>query len=380
MTAVNSSARSESNARVPVIKSISNITELGELLFHDKNLSLTRSQSCATCHDPAHAFIDPRNKGSNGAVSLGDDGHSLGRRNSPTLTYVALIPDFEQMPDGNYRGGQFLDGRARHLRQQVNLNGGPLLNPAEMMMPDFDSVISRIRENPAYESAYRRFFGDNILENPPSERFLFTRIGQAIAAFEESDTFATFDSRYDHYLRGKIELSDDQAQGLSLFKHHCSHCHSSSEVHDSNHETFTNYLYYNIGVPINIQLAADRGDHSPDPGLLDNPAVNDERHAGKFRTPGLRNVAVTAPYMHNGVFNTLQAAIKLHLHRGAKEQSPFPYNPETGLPWLETNYPSTLAITELMLAGTLSDKDIDMLIQFLESLTDERYEHLLQQR
>lgn len=358
-------------------ESISSLAELGELLFHDTNLSLTRSQSCATCHDPARAFIDPRDNSVNGAVSLGDDGRSLGVRNSPTLTYAALIPDFQRLADGDYMGGQFLDGRARHLRQQVNLNGGPLLNPAEMMMPDRAAVIARIRENPAYEEAYRTFFGENIFASPRSDNFPFTRIGQAIASFEDTDTFATFDSRYDSYLRGELELSDKETRGLLLFRQHCSHCHSAAGIHDSRRETFTNYRYYNIGVPINHQLRAARGDNAPDPGLLGNPIVNEERHAGKFRTPGLRNVAVTAPYMHNGVVNTLQAAIQLHLHRAADSQSPFPRNPETGLPWQDTDYPATIASYELVQSSPLSAADINILIRFLETLTDERYEHLL---
>ncbi len=359
------------------VENISSLTELGERLFHDSNLSLTRNQSCASCHDPEHAFIDPRANGVNGAVSLGDDDLSLGQRNAPTLTYAALTPEFEQLPDGEYRGGQFLDGRARHLRQQVNLDGGPFLNPVEMMMPDRDAVIARIRENPAYETAYRTFFGENIFENPRSVNFPFTRIGQAIAAFEQTDGFSTFDSRYDRHLRGESELSREQARGLSLFEQHCSDCHSAAGVHDSSRETFSDYRYYNIGVPINRTLREARGDDQPDPGLLGNAAVDDERHAGKFRTPGLRNVAVTGPYMHNGVFSTLRAAIKLHLHRGAGRQSVFPLNPETGQPWETTDYPVTVARAALARTGDLSSNDIDALIRFMESLTDERYEHLL---
>lgn len=368
---------SEPQAETSAPDTIGSISELGERLFHDSNLSLTRNQSCATCHDPAHAFIDPRDNGVNGAVSLGDDERSLGERNSPTLTYAALTPDFEQLPNGDYRGGQFLDGRARHLRQQVNLNGGPLLNPVEMMMPDRDAVVARIRENPAYEVAYRTFFGDNIFDNPRSDNFPFTRIGQAIASFEEGDEFATFDSRYDRHLRGEYTLSQEQLGGLALLEQHCSHCHSATGIHDSSRETFSNYYYYNIGVPINRQLRAARGDESPDPGLLGNPAVEDARHAGKFRTPGLRNVAVTAPYMHNGVFSTLRAAIKLHLYRGAGESASFALNPESGAPWDATDYPATVASAELAQTQALSSSDVDRLINFLETLTDQRYEHLL---
>jgi len=355
---------------------IATLSELGELLFHDTSLSLTRNQSCASCHNPDHAFIDNRDNALGGAVSLGDDGRSFGNRNSPTLLYAALTPNFSQLESGEYFGGQFHDGRARHLRAQVNLDGGPFLNPAEMMMPDRDAVVSRIQENPAYVEAFKTFFGEAIFSNPRSDNFTFTRIGQAIAAFEELPSFMPFDSRYDRYRRGEETLSVQEAAGLSLFEARCSQCHSAEGIHPPQQDTFTNYRYYNIGVPINLALREALDDPSPDPGLLGNPEIDDPLQAGKFKTPTLRNVAVTAPYMHNGVLHSLRAAIKLHLYRGANNDGPHSNNPDTNMAWGQTDYPETVDREVLSTIGALGQADVDALIAFLRTLTDARYEAL----
>jgi signal transduction histidine kinase len=112
---------------VPTSGPYTTMEALGEALFHDTNLSLNRTQSCATCHSAGAAFSDGRTTGVGGAVSLGDDGKTLGSRNSPTILYSLYSPPFHAVESGVYRGGQFHDGRARSLPNQVNLNGGPFL-------------------------------------------------------------------------------------------------------------------------------------------------------------------------------------------------------------------------------------------------------------
>ena len=128
------------------------LVDFGRALFFDPNLSLNRTQSCATCHDPARAFVDSRDNGVGGAVSLGDDGRSLGDRNAPSLTYAALTPPLRRNADGVYEGGLFHDGRARDLADQA---GQPILNPLEMNMPDAAAVAARVSENPAYVATLR---------------------------------------------------------------------------------------------------------------------------------------------------------------------------------------------------------------------------------
>ena len=128
---------------------------LGESLFNDPNLSLTRSQSCATCHNPQHAFMDDRANGVSGAASLGDDGIALGDRNSPMLTYALFSPAFSN--DGAFIGGQFWDGRASDLVAQAK---GPFLNALEMQMPSESAVVDRILENSAYVTQMKEVYGE----------------------------------------------------------------------------------------------------------------------------------------------------------------------------------------------------------------------------
>ncbi|MGB1239401.1 MAG: cytochrome-c peroxidase, partial [Pseudomonadales bacterium] len=143
-------------------------------------------------------------------------------------------------------------------------------------------------------------------------------------------------------------------------------------------ETFTNYQYRNIGVPVNkqVRLANGKGLDYIDAGLLDNPAVSDSAERGKFKTPTLRNVALTAPYMHNGVFQDLKTVVLFYdkyNSRKAKRQ----INPETGEAWGAPEVAETVALKELEKGGALSDKRINALIAFMKTLTDKRYEHLV---
>ncbi|MEK9754473.1 MAG: cytochrome-c peroxidase [Rhodospirillaceae bacterium] len=134
---------------------------LGKPLFFDTNLSKNRTQACATCYNPDRAFTDPRETEAGLAVSLGDDGTSLGDRNTPTAGYASFSPAFHKSEKDGWVGGQFLDGREKDLEGQA---GGPPLNPIEMGMPDKPSVVGRIKENPAYVAAFRKLFGESVFD------------------------------------------------------------------------------------------------------------------------------------------------------------------------------------------------------------------------
>ena len=140
--------------------------ELGAALFSDTNLSLNRSQACATCHAPTSGFADPRDNGFGHpvarAVSLGDDGKSIGDRNAPTASYARFSPTFHRDAEGHYVGGQFWDGRADKLEDQA---AGPPLNPMEMGMPSTASIVERLQENPTYISAFKSLFGERIFDD-----------------------------------------------------------------------------------------------------------------------------------------------------------------------------------------------------------------------
>lgn len=286
------------------------VAELGSDLFVDTNLSNNRTQSCATCHAAGRAFTDPRHHSrGNGTVavlarttgvSVGDDGVSVGSRNAPTAMYAALTPEFGQDENG-YFGGQFWDGRASTLADQA---GGPPLNPVEMQMPDKASVIARIQENEAYVTAFQKFYGLGIFNDTDAA---YTAMTQAIASFEKTAAFQPFDSKWDFVIAEGDEtlFSSSEQNGYQLFTQHCISCHNSADSITNSKQTFTNYRYYNLAVEDNPEISGDDNDQ----GLYENPNVTETSEIGKFKTPTLRNVAVTAPYMHNGVYKDLQTAI-----------------------------------------------------------------------
>jgi len=347
---------------------------LGRALFFDTNLSEPRGQSCATCHDPARAFTDGRDNGVHGALSLGADGRSLADRNAPTLTYVALVPPF-QVRNGEPSGGLFSDGRVATLRTQAV---EPLLNPLEMGQPDKATLLARVAENPNYQTALRTLFSAATLTDPDRA---MTAIATAIASFETSSTFSSFDSRYDRYLRGEYAMTRAEAIGRELFFSeliNCGQCHLNEAGRTSPFETFTNHRYHNIGVPVNEQARrANRlGPGYQDPGLAGHPNVSDARQAGRFRVPTLRNVAVTAPYMHNGAFQSLETAVAFYAQYTLTNR-PSAINPETGLPWRAAETPLTVDVDILSDGQPIDPRRVDHIVAFLKTLTDERYEHLL---
>ena len=348
---------------------------LGEALFFDTDLSANRSQACASCHDPARAFTDPREtEGVGGAVSIGDDGHSLGTRNAPTAAYARFAPVFHRDGTGHWTGGQFLDGRAADLAEQA---GGPPLNPAEMGMADKAAVVARLREKPDYLLSFEALYGPGVLADPEAGYAAMTR---AIAAFEGTAEFAPFDSKYDRWLRGEYKMTPQEELGRVLFfSNQFTNCNLCHQLHRDDptaaEETFTTYQYHNIGVPANPALA----ENPPDAGLRANPAAADDpAQAGRFKVPSLRNVAVTGPYMHNGVFKDLRTVI-LFYNKYNSKAARRQIDPETGQPWAAPEVAENLSLEELETGPALDDKRIDALVAFLATLTDARYEPLLAQ-
>ncbi len=353
-----------------------NKAELGRELFFDVNLSKNRTQSCSTCHDPDYGFIDIRPNGAEDAVSMGDDGESLGDRNAPTASYASITPPFSQTKDGKYRGGQFHDGRASSLADQAE---GPPLNPIEMGMESKQGVVKRLLENEAYVEAFKANYGEDIFNNIDNA---YAAMAESIAAFEQTDFFAPFDSKYDRYIRGEYKMTKEEQLGMTLFFSNqftnCNQCHQLKKFAESEGETFTNYEYHNIGVPVNELARSVNGvaeDHV-DGGLLDNPAVTDNAQRGKFKTSTLRNIAVTGPYMHNGVFKNLETVVRFYNKFNSKSQAAH-INPETGKLWGEPEVGETISLKELQIGNALDDRRIKALVVFMETLTDQRYEHLL---
>lgn len=352
------------------------LVDLGTALFFDVTLSRDKTQSCASCHDPAQAFMDWRGSPVGRAASVGNDMKSLGDRNAPTLAYAALTPVFHRNEDGDYVGGMFWDGREPDLEGQA---GGPFLNPIEMQMESKAAVVERLQEHTLFPAAFRELWGDDIFEDVD---VAYRRMTEAIAALERTEFFSPFDSRYDRYLRGEYEPTEEEELGMTLFFSpqftNCNQCHQLKPFAESEGELFTNYKYFNVATPVNVALRKANGlgpDHH-DYGLLENPQVDDPAQAGKFKTPTLRNVAMTAPYMHNGVFPDLETVVRFYNKfnvRGPARD----INPDTGEPWGEPEIAENIDWEKLESAPALDERRIKALVAFMRMLTDRRYEHLM---
>ncbi len=322
--------------------------ELGQALFFDTNLSQNRTQSCATCHDPARAFTDPRP----GLKSLGDDGHSLSDRNTPTLSYIGSSPDFT-FSKGEPFGGFFVDGRAPTLAEQAIQ---PILNPKEMGLTDEAALRTRLLENPYYASALQRL--DPCLSTAGV-------VGKALVAFQQSEMFSPADSKYDRFLRGEYEMTPKEEEGRLLFFSDLLSCAGCHELEGAQPQTFTDFRYHNIGTP--------SIDGTTDLGLAERDEFSASIHRGKFKTPTLRNVSVTSPYMHNGVFKELRTVLEFY----NKYFLAGTLNPETQRPWAEPAVPENIN-KELLTHGQPIDvRRMESLLAFLHTLTDRRYEHLI---
>ncbi len=346
---------------------------LGGQLFFDSILSKAQTQSCATCHNPDVGFIDDRDNGVSGAASLGDDGKSLGDRNAPSAAYAMFSPEFHfNKKTKIWTGGQFLDGREKDLKGQA---GGPPLNPIEMNMPSKQVLVQRLKNHAVYRAKFINIYGKDIFSDTDKA---FDVMADSIGEFEKTKLFAPFDSKYDRYLAGEYELNDLEDLGRSLFfsnnNTNCASCHQLKKRTDEIFETFSNYEYHNIGVPINTKLRTKNGVNQIDHGLLNNPQINGAQHDGKFKTPSLRNVAITAPYMHNGVFKELATVVAFYDKYINKKRR---INPETNQPWALAEVPKTVNFDLLEKGKALSDRKIKALVAFLKTLTDKRFEHLL---
>ena len=287
---------------------------LGRLLFFDPILSGEMDVACATCHHPSLGFADGR------AFSAGASGRGLGPdrvpsgsaitgepiglepRNSPTVLNAAFNADEAGSP--SHRGIQFWDGRAFGLEEQATI---PITSRVEMAGDAYppevarDSVLARLRAIPEYVELFRDAFPAEA--GPPGDASLISMetFGRAIAAYERE--LVTRETAFDAYARGDDgALTRQQKHGLELFfaKAACSSCHGGP--------MFSNYRFHVVGVP----QSGDGKDVLPgdDTGREEHTLDPADRYA--FRTPTLRNVELTAPYMHDGVFATIEEVVRFY--------------------------------------------------------------------
>jgi len=342
---------SDSGAPRPAPTALSARATAGKALFFDASLSASGRQSCGTCHVPSRAFSADPATDHGLPVPLGGRNMDLpGFRHTPSLAYAALTPAFAIVA-GVPRGGFFRDGRASSLAVQAQQ---PFVTRFEMANADAAEVRARLEASPATLQQFLDAFGEAVLSDPGAT---LAAIGEAIAAFEsEAPEFAPFSSKYDAWLEGKAQLTAAEQSGLALFndpaKGNCTACHPSELQGYSQHALFTDFTYDAVGVPRNWSIPPNLPtprspisgvplDYVPaqqnvpagaeyayyDLGLcgpFDPPADDPNPRpvftsptslCGLFKVPTLRNVAITAPYFHNGEFATLHAVLHWYVTR-----------------------------------------------------------------
>lgn len=237
--------------------------QLGKQLYFDGRLSADNKVSCATCHDPAKGY-------SNGEqFATGIEGKK-GGRNAPTVINSA------------YQRYQFWDGRANSLEDQAL---GPVQNPIEMNMK-LDDVVAKLNAIPGYREQFQKVFGTDVTADG---------MAKAIAAYER--TIISCDAPYDRFKAGdKTALSESAQRGMKLFfgKANCSACHSGFN--------FTDNAFHNIGIP-----GSDEG------RTVISKSLGDK---GAFKTPTLREIAKSGPYMHDGSLNSLEEVVAHYIKGG----------------------------------------------------------------
>jgi cytochrome c peroxidase len=286
--------------------------ELGRLLYFDKRLSSDGTVACATCHAPEHAFTD------GAPVSTGINGQK-GGRSAPTVINRA------------YSTLQFWDGRARSLEDQAK---GPIANPIEMTKEKTEkaahnAVVTRLKRVPGYVERFQDVFG--------TEDFTIDHVAMAIATFER--TVLSGNAPYDRYKNGDQDaLTEAQVRGMNIFlkKAKCDSCHIGFNFSDGSYE--------NIGI----------GMDKPDPDLGRYAVTGKEEDKGAFKTPTLREVEHTGPYMHDGRYKTLEEVVEHYDKGGVKN------------PWLD----------ERIKPLNLSKQEKADLVAFLKALSGEGWQHL----
>ena len=257
--------------------------QLGKMLFFDPILSGNNQNSCASCHNPSKAFTDGYMKG------RAFDGTASLARNTPTLLNVV------------YQKAFFYDGRAYQLEQQVF----DVVHNKSEMHSTFEEVIDKLEKSAAYKLLFRAAF-----KSTPDSTITSYAIQKAIMEYEK--TLVSMNSRFDQYLHGdKKKLNTNEINGYNLFagKALCGSCHFLPLFNGTVPPAYTDSEYEVIGVPAdssNKQLDEDKGRYMV-------TSLNEQQHA--FKTPTVRNIALTAPYMHNGIYTKLEDVVEFY-HKG----------------------------------------------------------------
>jgi len=356
------------------------VARIGRLMFFDPSLSASGKLACATCHDPRYAYGPPPGK----ALAYGGkDMRQPGTRAVPSLRYLNGMPAFAEQHhfvDGDVGpvGGFTWDGRAGSLHEQAVV---PLLAANEMANRDAAEVVRKL-EKSAYAGMFRTAFGADVFKD--GERAFAAGLA-ALEAFQQDPAeFYPYSSKYDAYLRGDVELTDQEERGVALFKDpakgNCASCHLGL-TRGGRPPVFTDYDFANVGVPRNGRIPANRDPAYFDLGLC-GPARRDlldkREYCGFFRSPTVRNVALRDAFFHNGVFTSLREVMHFYVQRDLHPEQFYPRNPDGSVhkyddmpPGYPVNIDRDAPLDRAPgAAPALTEAEIDDVIAFLATLTD----------
>ncbi len=363
--------------RKPVTGLLNPMEQLGKNIYFDM-ISFPGGMSCADCHAPQVGFTGPM-AGINlrGAVYRGADGRSFGNRKPPSAAYATFSPVFDyDTEEGLFVGGNFWDGRATGEKlgnPAADQAQGPFLNPVEHNLPNKETVLEIISKA-KYADQWEDVWGEPIeFDTPENIEKNYDLLGLTIAAFEASSEVNQFSSKYDYYLQGLVELSEEEAWGLELFndvnKGNCAACHPSEGVG----ALFTDFTFDNLGTPKNpLNPFYETEPGFIDPGLggfLENNGNPDwaamaAENMGKHKVPTLRNVDkrpgknFPKAYMHNGVFKSLEEVVHFYNTRDVPEEN-----------WPDPEVADNVNTDELGDLGLTADEE-KAIVAFMKTLSD----------
>lgn len=352
------------------------LTALGRQLFFDRGLSASGQISCASCHDPAFAYGPPNGMS---VQRGGKDLQEWGSRAVPSLRYLQSVPAFtehyfdaegpDDSVDAGPTGGLTWDGRVDRFRDQARI---PLLSRYEMANDSEAQVVASARKAQYAPDLMR-------LAPAPDTASLFATILEALEDWQQDPwEFYPYSSRYDLWLAGKASLTEAELRGLRLFidpaKGDCARCHIATRGQNGTPPQFTDYGFVALGVPRNRQIPANADAGWYDLGLC-GPERADLRgnaeYCGRFVTPTLRNVATRGVFFHNGAVHSLREAVQFYATRDLHPEKWYPAGKFDDLPRqyvgnVETGTPFRTS------EAALTDQEIDDIVEFLGTLTDQR--------
>lgn len=360
---------------------------LGLRIFFDPNLSEPGGTACASCHDPRRAFTG--NNSTLIGVAQGSRPDQFGTRDAPTAMYLATVPRFGTIQSDGKRvpeGGVFWDGRADTLEEQAKQ---PFFNPAEMNNANAPALIAKVARA-EYAAEFRKEWGEKIFDNADAA---LDAVAASIAAFERTPVFQPFTSKFDFVMRGEAKFTEQEQRGLSLFtirqKGNCAQCHTvDTESRDPKKSLFTDFSYRALGVARSMRIPKNADAAFVDAGLCERvpvagvkpgetapkPVVSDPAACGLFKTPTLRNITITAPYMHNGLFDSLREVVAFYATRDTHPARWYPQGKKfNDLPArfhanVDVDTPPYQRLPSQR--PQLSDTEIDDIVAFLFTLTD----------